>query len=189
MRARTLLAALAAAFVCRTAAAGTFSIKGIYGADDRREPSQVESPRIRAWADSTVALFEANSVALDTTTGKDALTTQPFKAAGVQTPDNPWGQWVDLCPEERFKGQAQGAFCSGSLVAPDLVMTAGHCVDSEDQCKAGIKFVFGFDVGAGGKAPSEVPADQVYGCAQVVARQLDMNGPDFTLVRLDRPVK
>ena len=33
----------------------------------------------------------------------------------------------ELCSDERFKGQVAVADCSGFLVAPDVIATAGHC--------------------------------------------------------------
>ncbi len=185
---RTLVCACAAVLLSIPAVAADVTTKGIYGPDDRREPDEVSSSRIKGWADSTVALFQTDGVKTDDKTKQAALTSHPFSKAGVKTPDNPFGEWVELCADEKYKGQGQGAFCSGSLVAEDLIMTAGHCVEDEEQCKAGIKFVFGFRADKDGKAPAGVSSDEVYGCAGVVARKLEMKGPDFTIVKLDRPV-
>ncbi len=74
-----------------------------------------------------------------------------------------------LCEGERFADQPVGPFCSGFLVAPDLVLTAGHCVASEAACEM-IRFVFGFSVKKEGEYPRGAPGDQVYACRSVVAR-------------------
>ena len=179
-----LLAALAAA-----SAAAQITTKAIYGPDDRREPSEVQSDRIRGWADSTVALFQAEKVTVDAEKKQAALATNPFTTAVVKTPDNPWGESVELCQQEGYKGQAKGAFCSGSLVGEDLIMTAGHCVEDEESCKSGIKFVFGFRSDKEGQIPASVSSEEVYGCSKLVAKKLEGSGPDFAIVKLDRPVK
>ena len=62
----------------------------------------------------------------------------------------------NLCKEEPFFEQEVGAFCSGSLVGPDVIMTAGHCVPSAEEC-ANIKFVFGFAVKEKATCPNRVP--------------------------------
>ncbi|MFA5137968.1 MAG: serine protease [Elusimicrobiota bacterium] len=166
-----------------------FRHEAIYGPDDRREPHQVRSSRIRGWADSTVALFDSGDVTVDEEKKTAALKTSPFKQAGVKTPGNPWGEFVDLCPGEPYLGQNTGAFCSGSLVAEDLVMTAGHCVKSDEHCKGSIKFVFGFRAGKEGQPPGSVPSDDVYSCASLVDRKLERAGVDYALVKLDRAPK
>ena len=147
----------------------------IYGEDGRLDLYQIENPRLMQLADSTVALFEAANVEPDPSGQKALLKTSHY------------GQSMNLCLKEPFYDQPMGAFCSGSLVGPDLVMTAGHCVRSQEAC-AGAKFVFGFGVSKAGIYPAAVPAEEVYGCAQLVARQEEYSGADWALVRLGRKV-
>lgn len=40
-----------------------------------------------------------------------------------------------LCMGEKFAEQPVIANCSGALVAPDVIMTAGHCLQTEADCK------------------------------------------------------
>ena len=88
----------------------------IYGSDDRLDVYQEENALMRSLADSTVALFQSDAVRAKD--GLAQLTTQSY------------GEALNLCKEEPFYEQGKGAFCSGSLVAPDIIMTAGHCVRS-----------------------------------------------------------
>jgi V8-like Glu-specific endopeptidase len=147
--------------------------KVIYGADDRLDLYQVSDARLLALADSTVGLFQGSDVAING--DKADLTTESY------------AQGYGLCKEEPFYDQVTGAFCSGSLVAPDIIMTAGHCVKSADACKT-TKFVFGFGVKAAGVMPVSVPAGEVYGCAQLIGREQVGTGADWALIRLDRKV-
>ena len=34
-----------------------------------------------------------------------------------------------ICPDERFADQLTAAWCSATLIAPDLVLTGGNCID------------------------------------------------------------
>jgi len=152
-------------------AAGVFAQeeKGIYGTDDRQDYFQVSEAR-RKLADSTVSFFEAADVAQD----------------GLLSLEN-FGEKAQLCKKEPFREQPIGAFCSGSLVAPDLVMTAGHCVTTTLDC-AKAKMVFGYAVKEQGKNPSRVDPSEVYTCKGIVARDQDDKGADYALIKLDRPV-
>jgi len=183
-----LTVGLAAAVAGAAPAKKPFKPKGIYGPDDRRELSQVQSANVKSWADSTVAIFAGAQVTADAEKKTSALTTKPFDKAGVRTPEAPWGAAVELCPDEPYKGQQAGAFCSGSLVGPDLVMTAGHCMETEEECKAA-KFVFGFAAGKDGQPAGNVSTDEVYSCGKLVAQKLEGIGSDYAIVKLDREVK
>ncbi|MDX6768610.1 MAG: serine protease [Elusimicrobiota bacterium] len=145
----------------------------IYGSDDRLDLYQVQNTRLLEAADSTVALFSAGDVSV---AGNRANLSVSH-----------YGRGMSLCTDEPFYDQVNGAFCSGSLVAPDVIMTAGHCVRSESACQ-GTKFVFGFGVKSQGVMPSSVGADDVYSCKKLIAQTLVGNGADFALIRLDRPV-
>src|SRR5579883_756452 len=140
----------------------------IYGKDDRVDLYQVQSPAVRRLADSTVALFYASDVAVKD--GKAGLALVSY------------GDDENLCPEEPFREQLDGAFCSGSLVAPDVIMTAGHCVASQEEC-ANTKFVFGFSItDASAGTPKAVPEGEVYGCRELLGRAQEDEGADWALV-------
>ena len=185
---QTALAVLLSALCFLPAVAGDYTPTGVYGQDDRRELSQVQSGKVKSWADSTVALFKAEAVVADPEKKTSALKTSPFNQMPARTPENPWGEMVDLCDGEPYKGQQTGAFCSGSLVGPDLVMTAGHCVQTQEECE-GVRFVFGFAAGKDGQPAGEVPSGEVYSCAKLVSQKLEGGGPDYAIVKLDRQVQ
>ena len=146
----------------------------IYGADDRLEVWQSPSGALKAMAASTVGLFQGYGVTIE----------GPVAKLSVQS----YGSSYGLCQDEPFRDQSSGAFCSGSLVAPDVIMTAGHCIRSESACKT-TKFVFGFAITQqGGGTPTQVPATEVYSCAKLIGREEVGTGADWALVKLDRPV-
>ncbi len=170
--------------------------KVIYGVDDRKDLYEVRDPMLLRLADSTVGLFDAEE--LMPIEGGWALKTELYSAATLYMPvfnpdlpaDDQLPLWEGhpLCQGERFYDQPLGPFCSGFLIAPDRILTAGHCVRDQEECAA-TKFVFGFAVRREGEYPSTAPTEEVYDCAELVERQMDWAvKKDYALIRLDRPV-
>lgn len=173
---------IAAAFGISTAfAAPKAGNKVIYGNDDRLDLFEVSDAGLVDAARSTVGLFKSVNVSTDATRGVSTLATRKY------------GETMNLCRTEKFFDQSTGAFCSGSLVAPNLIMTAGHCISPSATAAmncSNVKFVFDFAIrDANGVTPSEVPAGNVYSCKKIVAHRLDGGrGVDYALVEIDRAV-
>lgn len=158
--------------------------KSIYGEDNRKDYFEM-SASFKPIADSVVSMWKSASVTAE--------------GSGFKLQTMNFGDRLNLCPNERFREQPIGAFCSGALVGEDLIMTAGHCIKTDAQCKD-TKFVFGYGVmRQGAEAVTTVPAANVYGCGSIVKRFLagEPNsanptgqnlGPDYALVKLDRKV-
>lgn len=155
----------------------------VFGADDRVEYGGVSDASLLSWANATAALVPDGS--LNCSGASCALSSTPYTNGEVVP-----GTWLDLCPGERFAGQPRAAHCTAFLVGPDLVATAGHCVQSQEQCAA-TNVVFGFTADAnGGNARTTVPASAVYGCVDLIAQTFS-GGPrddDWALFRVDRLV-
>src|SRR5690606_16445756 len=77
------------------------------------------------------------------------------------------------------------ANCSASLVGEDLIATAGHCVSAAN-CGS-YRYIFGFRMQNAAIPNNVFPADDVYQCKEVVAREYT-SYQDYALIRLDRPV-
>lgn len=102
-----------------------------------------------------------------------------------------------LCPDERFADQSSVAYaCTGYLIAPDLLLTAGHCATHEATrirrepklyCES-YAWVFDYYRSA---SPILARKDSVYNCKKILFAVFD--GPsgarDFALIQLDRPVR
>jgi hypothetical protein len=146
----------------------------IYGVDGRRDLYQVTATKVKAAARSVVALVKKEDLKLQAD-GSHALATQPFRDA------------YQLCASEPFGAQPLGCFCSGFLVAPDVVATAGHCVKSKADL-AKMRFVFDFRMLGAGQARTRFEADDVYAGKALLGRELAGDGSDWALVRLDREV-
>ena len=163
--------------------------KSIYGDDNRQDFFQMASD-MKTLSNSVVSFWQAGQV--------NALGAG-YKLTTLKYGERDFGGGKKLCPGEKFAEQPIGAFCSGSLVGEDLVITAGHCVTSEEQCK-NTKLVFGYGVMENGaEAVTTVPAGSVYTCSSIVKRFLAGEpgsdnpagqnlGPDYALIKLDRKV-
>jgi subtilisin-like proprotein convertase family protein len=167
------MAAVTASTGCGPKTVDTSTPAVIYGADNRRDVYDAANPASQVTAaQSTVALIRPSS--LTQVAGGD-----------YELPGLTLGAAKGLCPGERFAQQPAAAFCSGFLVAPDIVATAGHCVRNAAGCD-NVAFVFDFAYGTANADPTKVAAANVYRCAEVLATQ--MEATDFALVRLDRAV-
>lgn len=148
--------------------------KLIYGDDDRKDLYEVTSSLHRNLADSTVALLESSSL-------------KAQSATTFSVSSDSFGKQNMLCTSEPYYDQPAGAFCSGSLVGSNLILTAGHCVKDASDC-ANVRFVFGYSVKQAGKYPASVAASEVYSCKRIISRKQEAAGSDYALIEIDRPV-
>jgi S1-C subfamily serine protease len=140
--------------------------------DTRQDVYQLTGQHL-ADADSVVALFPAASVK-DRGDGTSKLVTVPY------------GQSLHLCPSERFWEQPSGSFCSGVLVGTDVIATAAHCIVGEDM--PAFSYVFGYRMRDAATPELVMSNRDIYRGVEVIAWQLDNEGSDWALIRLDRPV-
>ena len=135
----------------------------IYGEDNRVEVQDSPDPRFRAWARSTAAMIP--SIDLD----QDLRIIAPTLREGL-----------NLCPDVRFQEQFHSARCSGFLVAPNVILTAGHCVQEDRDCR---DYFWVFDFLAG---ITKLKEKNVYRCTKIL--QSYHQGMDYALIELDRVV-
>jgi V8-like Glu-specific endopeptidase len=146
----------------------------IYGTDDRKDLYAVTNPMYVKMTDSTVALMQASDLSQNSS-GVIDINAQTFQAL------------MQVCTSERFYDQPSGAFCSGTLIGKNLILTAGHCITDADSC-ASTKFVFGYHIYKAGKYPTSAPESEVYGCKSIIHREQNDTGADFGIIETDRDV-
>ncbi|MCM0606313.1 MAG: trypsin-like peptidase domain-containing protein [Xanthomonadaceae bacterium] len=150
-------------------------IKVIYGEDNRQDLYQLKPDSDwRTRVTSTVALMDKDTLQFD-------------NAGNALLPDEMVGDQMNFCQEEPFYEQLTAAFCSGSLVAKDIILTAGHCVKDQQDCD-NLIFAFGYQMDGINKHPLKIPGKEVYGCSKIIDRKQDNNGADWALVRLTKAV-
>jgi hypothetical protein len=146
--------------------------KVIYGNDDRKDFYQVDANTARL-ADATAILVLPQELIVSGNALR--LNTVPF------------GTSLALCPEEPYYTQPTVGHCSAFLIAPQIVLTAGHCMSAESSCQSG-RFVFGYAM-TSATVPNiwEVAPSEVYSCSKIL-HTVAGNDDDFAVVQLDRPV-
>jgi V8-like Glu-specific endopeptidase len=156
------------------------SVEVIYGEDNRKDSYQVSSALHLGLAQSSAAMIPLSK--FDTTD-----TAGVFQLKNVPTMEE--GQ--NICPSESFSQQLTAATCSGFLVGPDLLVTAGHCYKSfdlpENVCK-NFAWVFNYKMDSENHDPTKaISSKDVYLCKQVVVATLDASR-DFAIIKLNRAV-
>jgi hypothetical protein len=153
---------------------GRHSESIIYGRDDRRE--------ILEGADSARTRLARSSVALVPAAEFDRLLN------GGESPLA--GERLGWCPGERFYDQLSLAACSGILLAPDLVLTAGHCIPEGIGC-SGLVYVADYHYDMDGGAPAIGMLDSAR-CESIVVERVDSvlvpEGFDYAVVQLSGPL-
>jgi len=148
--------------------------KVVYGTDGRKEVFSA-SPNLAELARSTAAMIpndylqeENGAVSLiDIITLKDR-----FK----------------LCSTELFINQPTSANCSGFLIAPDTLVTAGHCIQNKYDCSDS-QWVFDYKLESPNKVKTNFLSSDVYHCKSIVSQALsDYDNNDYAIIKLDRPV-
>ncbi len=150
---------------------GSSSLQGVYGPDRRLDIYEVPDSEIRAMANSTMAMFSK----------------EDLKKSGsiFKILSDPLGEYYELCPEERFFHQPAASYCSAALIAPTIVLTAGHCINRED-C-GDTRFVLDFQYNTPNRNLAYTEASKVFSCKKIIHSKADYN-LDFALIQLDRPV-
>jgi V8-like Glu-specific endopeptidase len=147
----------------------------VYGVDNRTDVfAHGNAGLVQRAQQSTVALMRPS--ALNTSNPNNVT----FNSSTLQSAFN-------LCSSERFLSDPTPAFCSGTLIDDNLVLTAGHCITSANDC-SNTRFVFNF-YRTGANTLQTVTTADVFSCQQIVARQQSVvNGQnlDFAVVRIDR---
>jgi len=174
---KTMMTRMILALVALTMMSATHAAlpKVIYGNDDRLDVYEAVNPLHLELARSTAAMIPNGAVRMN---------------GDVATIGGTTLQGRGMCPTERFADQVTAANCSGFLVGPDLLVTAGHCIRSAQDCSSS-KWVFDFNLSTADANPAiiTVDASSVYSCARIIQQRLDRTSQDdFALIRLDRAV-
>lgn len=142
----------------------------VYDTDDRLEPYEITNPTLSArLLQSSVMLLRGG--VLDNTNPAAPRLSAPSLA-----------EVDNVCPEEPFANQPALGDCSGTLVAPALVLLAAHCIPGGCPPEA---FVLAPAYEGPGQAAPMGPGD-VRRCAEVVLLRT-VDDLDVAIVALDSP--
>lgn len=153
--------------------------KGIYGEDNRKDVYETTNPSYLELAKSTAAMVEDWRI----------FSRKPlFKERYYHIVSSVLNDKYPLCSGERFRFQPTGATCSGFLVSPTKLVTAGHCIKSIEDCEE-YRWVFDYKLDSASQKEIRFPVNNVYRCTKILARELNKETKnDYAVVELDRPV-
>jgi len=170
---------------CGEGAVGQTVQPVVYGADDRTDVYAHPNAALRTLAQRSIVALMRDTVVDATDPARVVFRSETLSTA------------QELCPGQRFAENPTAAHCSGTLIADDLVLTAGHCFDAPGGAPGpdgpstcdNTRFVFGYHYEAEGRLATVSTAD-VFSCARVLVRveetRPDGRQLDYAVVRLDR---
>lgn len=165
-----------------------FESKVIYGQDDRIEFSQGTDLQQKL-ARSTAIMVPKENIKYSKVPRKWWFDKTVVEFDGLMS----FAQKVEdldgipLCEDERFRDQMSPGNCSGFLVADDILVTAGHCIMNDVQCKQN-QWVFDYKIDGNGNYT--LKSTDVYSCEKVLAWQNDfISGFDYSIIKLSKKVK
>lgn len=145
----------------------------IYGEDNRKDVFESRDSALVELSKSTAAMIAPAN--LSTVNKEVKISSRTLKDRGI-------------CESERFSKQISAANCSGFLVAPNVLVTAGHCIKGPEDCSSW-KWVFDYKVDHAEQADVIVPQTSVYSCKRIISRALDsILKDDYAVIELDRKV-
>lgn len=146
----------------------------IYGEDNRVDVFESNNASFIELSKSTAAMIPGTNLKA-LTRGEVEINGSTLQARGI-------------CKKERFSQQISAANCSGFLVSDNKLVTAGHCIKTEADCKS-YKWVFDYKVDSATQGKINVPATSVFSCKKIISRKLDnLSKDDYAFIELDRKV-
>jgi V8-like Glu-specific endopeptidase len=150
--------------------------KTVYGSDDRLDYNEVKDQAKTDLIDATAAMIPSSLI-----TEMDNITSR-IKGKTLQQ--------YGICEYEKFYNQVAAADCSGFLIAPDIIVTAGHCIRNNADCSYW-RWVFDYRVSTSYRNGRKfrLPTKKIYNCKEVIASEYsEREGVDYAVIRLNRPV-
>lgn len=163
--------ALALTFISFTAFAQD---KVIYGEDNRQDVVNVLDNLMVQKARSVAGMFGTSALSV--------LTSGDYKVVGKTLMER------GFCSSERFAAQMTAPVCTGFLVGPDLLVTAGHCVRKSTDCR-NYYWAFDYKISTATSTTAIIPKNSVYKCSSIVTTvQSSTTLDDYAVIRLNRKV-
>lgn len=157
----------------------------VYGEDNRHEVYEASEVN-KLLAKSTASMVLASDITPMSTMPEVLQLNQHTLTDWIQADGN---EDINFCDGTRYTTQPNPSMCSGFLIAPDLMVTAGHCVEIENMCDT-YNWVFDFNLDKETQqAGLDIRPENVYKCKKIVTNSLSMLlNLDYAVIQLDRQV-
>ena len=155
----------------------TSGLEAIYGIDDRELVTSKSHPKVKELAKSVALIVSVDHLEV-------GMFKTTIKAPSLQ-------EAAGMCVSERFVTKPSLPSCTGFLVGPNLLLSAGHCFQDESDC-SNKKIIFEVDEKKQIKNGYSVYSSNVFSCARIISNRFDSMAPDqedYALIELDRVVK
>lgn len=143
----------------------------IYGSDDRNVSIYGVDPAWNPALDASVAIVEKGRI----------NDSDPNKIVFLGPT---LGERFNLCNDEVLASMPTVAGCSGTIISENLVLTAGHCVDSSD-C-SNLRIVLNYELNSSDNL-RVLTTEDVFSCKEVLTHR-NAGTLDYAIVRVDRPI-
>lgn len=140
------------------------------GVDDRENISETNA-EIQALARSVPALIQKHRLI--------SINKDEYALKGLELITD-----MKMCPGEKFSKESIVANCSASLIAPNKILTAAHCLYGEDYSCDTYNIVFDY-------LSNRVLKKNVYSCKEILFFNFNLRLPgiDLAIIELDRNVE
>lgn len=152
-------------------------LEAIYGRDDREFITDKSDKKLQELSKSIGLIISADHLDI-------RMFRTSIEAFSLQ-------ETLNMCVSERFVTSPALPACTGFLVAPNIMASAGHCFQTEDDC-ANKKIIFDVDVSKQSKKGYNISSNNVFSCSKIISTGFDPSRPDlqdYSLIELDRAPK
>jgi V8-like Glu-specific endopeptidase len=155
------------------------SDKVIYGEDNRKDVHEVTNPEFVHYARSIAARIWRNELK-----GWTFNRIWELKIENQTLKDS-----IGICSDERFSSQPALAGCTGFLVSPNHLLTAGHCISNQTCGNGSYYWLFDYHMPSSGDFDPRRSKHDYVSCKKIVKRILDPGTHlDYALIELKKPV-
>lgn len=151
----------------------TTGFDAIYDKDDREFITKRSDKKLQSMAKSIGYIIQNDYV-------KKGFFKTLLKAV-------PLGDVHNLCPNVKFTKALSNPVCTGFLIGPDIMVSAGHCFQNMDDCQN--KSII-FDVDSNKQRESDflVNSSNVFSCKEILAQSF-AGESDYSIIKLNKVPK